>query len=66
MYYGEWIENKLPKSHTSFDQTQWYADSDGDDQMLDDNRNEWCCLMWDCICCTVTLLLMQVLVFYLM
>ena len=42
-----------------YDQMQTYADSDGDDQTLDNNHNNYCCLTSNGICCTVTLSLMR-------
>ena len=40
MYCGEWTEYKLIKSYPSYDQMQIYADSDRDDQMLDNSHNK--------------------------
>ena len=43
MHCGEWTEYKLTElteSYTSYDQMQIYADSDSDDQMLDNNHNK--------------------------
>ena len=40
MCCGEWTEYKLTKSHPSHDQMQIYADSNSDDQMLDNDHNK--------------------------